>query len=285
MTIDLESLGLTEIIRLRERLSDALVKRFERTLAIAVVEGVDLTGATALPGGGALASFATVDAAAAALVELLRRAAGGARAAVHWGPVLTNGRTYAGEAVDICAQVAAGAAGELRLTRQAYVELSSRYRLRCAPLPPQPLERGGAVEIVALHWREWLHAPAAVCIEETGEHIVLPDRPLMSFGRLPGNDVVLRLPDRASLVRIRRMRHFELVRELDDLYLRPLAEQPTLVDEQVVPPGDRARVVPGTVVKLAGVMTLRFLADDAGEQGDDAVLQTVAAVRAPRDDR
>jgi len=80
-----------------------------------------------------------------------------------------------------------------------------------------------------------------------------------------------------SLQRISRLRHAELRREGDDLYLHPLSEQPTEVDGQKVAKGERARVMAGTVARLAGVVTLTFAT--TGAAGDEAHLETVGVSR------
>jgi len=307
MPIDLEALGLTEMIRLREWLSEALARRFERTMAIAfsdVVGGAGSAGRPRLldllaraghggktvitPAGGVLSSFATVDDAVGALLELQRRTLREdavrpeehhlpLRHGVHWGPVLSDGKLFAGDALKVCGRVAAsGVAGEIRLSRKAYVELSSRYRLRCRPLAPLESEGSRRIEVVGLEWRDPATLPRAVRIEQTGERIALPEGQVITFGRLEGNDVVLALPDRTQLLRISRVRHCELRRELDELYFHPVSEQPAEVDGQRVAPGERARVVAGSVVRLAGVITLSFLADLSGSKAtDEAHLQTV----------
>jgi hypothetical protein len=119
MTIDVDSLGLAELIRLREHLAEVLAERYESTAAVAA------------PAGGEVRRHASVDQAFDELV-----AAEGA-AALHFGRVLSDGAMLIGPAVELCRQLAAATPpGELRLTRPAYVELSSRNRLRCRPGPP-----------------------------------------------------------------------------------------------------------------------------------------------------
>ena len=267
MPIELQALGLTELIRLRERLTEALAQRYEKQLAIAVVEGPTRE----------VTSFPTVDAAVAELMELMRRAPS-SKNGLHFARVLTNGKRFAGETLAVCEAVAAsGQAGELRLTRPAYVELSSRFRLRCSPAPELAVAAGPALELMLLDWREQRSTPAAVRVAETGAQIALPDKNVITIGRLPENDVVISLADPASLQRISRLRHAELRREGDDLYLHPLSEQPTEVDGQKVAKGERARVMAGTVARLAGVVTLTFAT--TGAAGDEAHLETVGVSR------
>jgi class 3 adenylate cyclase len=314
MTIDLESLGLTDLIRLRERLSETLVGRFERMLAVACVQPVGAdpdarrhgTGAMrralAAPGvplvtigaGDLVACFASADLAVAALVDAEQHLTPdeqlAARVSVVWGPVLTDGTIVTGDAVTLAARIAAsGAPGEIRLSRSAYVELSSRHRLRCQPMAALELKgHPRPVEIVLLEWRQKAALPAVVRIAETGAEIVLPDRPTTTFGRVSESDsmdgsiIPLSLPNRADLQRISR-RHFELRRQLDELYFYALTDNPCEVDGQPVTKGQRARVTPGSVARIAGVLTLNFLADPSAHKGaDETVLQTVAVMSRPK---
>src|SRR5262249_19972182 len=111
MMIDLETLGLTEMIRLRERISENLVGRYERMLVVAQLQ-LAAPRDLVVPGGkvtpharGALICFPSVDLAVAALVDLFRASAAPEtmRAAVHWSPVFTDGELVAGDAVGLCA--------------------------------------------------------------------------------------------------------------------------------------------------------------------------------------
>lgn len=293
--IDLESLSLTEMIRLRERISENLVGRFERMLAVAQVEQAapaDLERLARAAGrivprpetGGALACFPSVDAAVAALVEMFERSeAPEPRAAVHWAPVLTDGELVVGDPVALGARVAAaGAPGELRLTRPAYVELASRFRLRCQPAPAFESRGGKLLELVVLHWRRAASLPTRIRVRESGEELRLPDKPVVTVGRAAvedGPDVAVVLPERRELGRISR-RHIELRRELDELYCHPLSDQPTEVDGQSVARGERARISPGSIVRLGGAATLTFLGDEpAGKVADESVLQTMMVGR------
>jgi hypothetical protein len=288
---DLDSLGLTEMIRLRERISESLVGRFERMLAVVQVEQAsapDLEPLARAAGRivasserSALACFPSVDAAVAALVEMFEHAAAPARprAAVHWAPVLTDGELVVGDPVALAARVAAcGAPGELRLTRPAYVELASRYRLRCRPATPFET-KGRLLELVTLHWRRSATLPTRIRVRESKQELLLPDWPVVSVGRAAdrdGADLAIVLPDRRELGRISR-RHIELRRDLDELYCHALSDHPIEVDGQPVARGQRARVAPGSVVRLGGVATLSFLADEpAGAVADESVLQTLA---------
>ncbi len=199
------------------------------------------------------------------------------RTGVHWGPVLTDGVIVTGEAVNLCARLAEAARPEsMLLTRQAYLELPARQRLRCHALEPLALSGvAGLIEVVQLQWRDPSRFPTRVRIEETGEDLVLPDQPTVTFGRLTqrdgtrANDVVLALPDPALTRQISRW-HFELRREPAGLVLRPLSGQPTEVNGQVVPAGQECPVGSGTLIKLSGVITLRLMSLDA-DHSDDTV--------------
>jgi hypothetical protein len=130
-----------------------------------------------------------------------------------------------------------------------------------------------------LEWRDDDALPRALRIEETGEVLVLPAQPVISIGRQGANDLTLRLPDSAALLRVSRVRHLELRRAADELYVHPLSHHEVEVDGQVVPRGERARAVGGTVVRLAGAATLTFLADPSADRStDEAQLQTIAVL-------
>jgi class 3 adenylate cyclase len=307
----IDELDLDDMLALRERLSEVLVRRFERPLALAFSDIVDSTAYFArfgdeaggalqqrhvdlvrraldahggrivdTAGDGALVAAASVDACVAALVELeeLVAAHNASRAGehqlrlrcgVHWGPVLTDGTLVTGDAVNLCARVTgSAAAGEIRMTRAAADRLAPRLRARCEPLPATRL-RGVArpVELLLLRWREPSRVPTAVRVDETGQRFALPDRPTISVGRLrehaggAANDIVLELADREQLLKISRW-HLELRRESDGLFLHPVSEQSTEVDGRPVGKGQRTPVLPGTRVRLSGVLTLTFLDDD-----------------------
>ncbi len=201
------------------------------------------------------------------------------RAALHWGPVLTDGVIVTGESVNLCARVTAAAAPEtLLVTRAAFLELPGPTRLHCRALPPLTLSGlAGPVELFDLPWRDPSRFPSRVRIEETGTEVALPEQPVITFGRLrgvdgaPGNDIVLELPDPARTHQISRW-HFEVRREPPRLVLRTLSTQLTEVDGAVVPRGHERDLAVGTVVTLARVMTLRFLAPQTGDGDDTAAV-------------
>jgi class 3 adenylate cyclase len=323
--LDLDSLGLTEIIRLQNRLSEILRRRFTKTLALCFTDIVgstayftrfgdeagrrlqqrhfDLLDRALLPAGGrvvdtagdgAFACFESLESAASALVELFRLLyednAGRARdeelrvrAGLHWGEVLADGDVVSGEAVNLCSRVAqTGGAMEIRLTREAFRELPNAMKLRCLRLPPEPLKGiPGVVEILALGFRDRTLFPIAVRVEETGVEVALPEQDTISFGRLSddhvgpsGNDVVLAAADPAVTLNISRF-HFELRRKADGFVLRSLTSRATEIDGREIPEGGEARLAPGSVVRVARVLTLRFVAPPSGEDAGLTTLQTL----------
>ena len=308
MSIDLESLGLTDMIRLRERLSETLARRFERTLAMAFSEAIGeaatpedatreahlalLAGAlegsegrvVSAAGASALSCFPSVDLAVTALIELQRAllerpGPGGLaiRSAVHWASVFCDGELVTGPAVDECARMTVGSpGGTLLLSRAAANELPSRYRfvLRAIPTREMPENLPAPMDVLALEWRERVRTPTAFRIAETGEVHRLPPDARIRCGRLREreSDIVLELPDPARTMRISRA-HFELQREGAGLYLVPLGDRPVSVDSRPVTKGHRRRLDVGAAVRVAQVMTLTFLSD---EEASDASMVTQA---------
>jgi class 3 adenylate cyclase len=304
----LGSLSLTEIIRLQDFLSRELRRRFEKQRALAFSDVVgstdhfarfgdeagrrlqqrhfDLLGLVVLAaagrvvdtgGDGAFVVFPSVQAAAAAFVELQKAIAHdnllcqreqqlSVRVGIHWGPVLTDETHVTGDSVNLAARVTASAApGEIRLTQEALRELPTTVRLHTRPLGPIELKGiARRVTVHALDWRDREAFPDAVRILETGQELALPNQDTIRFGRLkesdglPANDVVLSLPDETATRKISRW-HFELRRHPQAFLLRPMSEQATLVDGAAIAKGDEVAVRPGSVVRVGGVMTLEFI--------------------------
>jgi len=241
-------------------------------------------------GDGAFTCFPSADAAAEALTEVLIAASREnmglppehhlvLRLGIHFGPVLTDGTIVTGDAVNLCSRVA-GTAGpeEISLTRTTFQELSKvALRMKCSALPPTQLkgiER--EVELMRLDWRDHSLFPSHVEVVETGDVFELPDQPAISFGRLAvkdgikANDIVLTMPDQNQLMKISRW-HFELRRQADGFALRPLSAQVTEVDDKSIGKGEQVLIKVGSVVKLARVLTLRFVNPNEGT-GDDSTL-------------
>ena len=320
------TLGMSEIIRLRDRLSKALATRFGTRLALVVSEAVgaiacfgrygdeagrglqqrhyDLLGRIASERSGRIVESAgdlvllsfpgadeAVDAAmavqrAAELDRLSRPEAQGIslRLAVHCGPVLADGDRVTGEAVEVCARIAStGEAHEIRLSRDAFVGLSgAEHRLRCSGLAPVALwglaERA---EVVRLDWRDRKAFPSAVRFED-GTEVLLPDKEVISFGRLaqleggPANDIVLRAADPGLNSQIGRW-HFELRRRPEGFVLRSVSAAPTQVDGELVGAGHERPVRVGTAIKVAHALWLELVSpsDEATTDADLATLMNL----------
>jgi class 3 adenylate cyclase len=319
MSFDLESLSLTEIIRLQNQLSALLVRRFERSLALAFS---DIVGSTAYfakhgdeagrriqqrhvdlladalsetdgmvaetSGDGALMTFSRVESAADSLIRFHRALARymkavsteqrwTVRTSLHWGLVITDGRMLAGDAVNLCAKLVATARpGEIRLTKQAFGELSTHLRVQCRHLPAITIPGiSEHLEVFELPWSAMASCPDHIVVEETGERLNIPEKCVISCGRLrefngePANDLVLGLPDPQHSQQISRW-HFELRREPEGLLFHCVSDQPTQVNGKVLHKGDEAVIEVGTVVRISNVMTLRFLSDPYGPRvGED----------------
>jgi class 3 adenylate cyclase len=198
------------------------------------------------------------------------------RVGLHWGSVLTDGAVVSGDAVNLCSRVAGtGAPGEVRLTREALLVLGREHRSHCQPLGATAL-KGVPVklELFALDWRDPTLFPRQVRIDETGEQIELPQRDIVTFGRLPDkvgvrcNDIVLLHPDAERARQVSRW-HFELRRGGDGLWLHALSDSPTEVDGKLVARGEQAAVRAGSVVRVAELLTLRLLAGASFEPEAD----------------
>ena len=230
-------------------------------------------------GDGAFAVFATAGSAADAFItmENLISAQNASyarehqlivRVGLHWGPALTDGAAVTGDAVNLCARIAAsGGPGEIRLSKAAFRELSTDKRLRCKGLPPVTLKGiAEAQDLLVLEWRDRTAFPSRARVVETGEEIPLPAQDTITFGRLKerngivANDVVLSLPDPEQAKSISRW-HFELRRGETGFTLRSVTDQTTEVDGVALPRTGEAPVRPGTQVRLAKVLTLEFLAE------------------------
>jgi class 3 adenylate cyclase len=302
-------LSMTEIIRLQDRLSQDLKRRFERRLAACFSDIVGSTSyfsrfgdeagrklqqrhfdfvqrATAgtdgrvvdTAGDGAFLVFPTVDAAARAFIDLQtlisednvtrpRDQQLQVRMGFHFGAVLTDGNQVTGDAVNLAARVAAtGDPGEIRLTRDAFRELTdSVYRVACRPLG-SVLVKGitPPIDLLALGWRDASVYPDLIRIHETSQEIALPSHDVITFGRLAdadgavGNDVVLTLGTDEQTRKISRWQ-FELRRHPDGFRLRPVSDQITEVDGQVIAKGAEAAIRPGSQVRVARAATVEFL--------------------------
>ncbi len=188
------------------------------------------------------------------------------RTGIHWGMVLTDGIIHTGDSVNLCAKISSVAqSGKILLSKTAFNELSNFLRLACRPIGTVTLpSTSQSIEILELLWQDLLMIPSTLHIEETRIVLPLPDQPVVNFGRLANsngsksNDIVLELPDPLLTNRISRW-HFELLKTKDGLVLHNLSDKLTEVDGQSLPQGSCVPIKIGSCVRLAGVITLRFL--------------------------
>ena len=203
------------------------------------------------------------------------------RIGLHWGSVLTDGTLVTGDSVHVAARVARSAEpGGIYLTRQVFLEFGPALRLHCHPIGTREL-KGVAqpVDLLELDWRDPAAFPRRVLIEETEEQIALPQKDIVSFGRLHepegprANDIVLHHPDPVRSRQISRW-HFELRRAPDGLRLRTLSDGLTTIDGQPVGKGVDVPVRSGTRIGVANTLTLR-LADLPRAAADDEDSRTM----------
>ncbi len=310
-SIDLETLGLTELIRLQGTLSDVLTRRFEKSLAVVFSDVVGSSSYTAqhgdeagrilaqrhldrvqssvaahggrivdTAGDGAFCAFGVVDQALHALEALHRdvqtdnantaephRMA--IRTGLHFGKVLTDGSVVSGDAVNFCSRVTtSAAAGEIRLTRSAFHELGSSERARCRALPLVSLKGfPDPVPVFAYEWRDLARFPVAIRIAETGAELIIPDKELVTIGRLrnnangtPANDLVVSHPDPDKAVLLSRW-HLELRRRPDGLMLRSVSDRGTELNGVPMTKGADVAIKAGDVANLSGVVSMTFVGE------------------------
>ncbi|WP_418318998.1 adenylate/guanylate cyclase domain-containing protein [Piscinibacter sakaiensis] len=239
-------------------------------------------------GDGAFCVFPNAEAAVKALIEFHQRIAHSnagrgrqhqlqVRVGMHWGSVLSDGVAVSGDAVNLCARVAASAdPGEIRLTREVFLEIERSHRLMCHALGTVQLKGvATAVELLTLDWRDQALFPRRLRIEETREELTLPQQDIVAFGRLAehdglrANDVVLSHPDADSARQISRW-HFEFRRLADGLQLRALSDNGTEVDGVAVGKGEQVPVRAGSRIRIAGVLTLELIGPQQQAEIDDA---------------
>jgi hypothetical protein len=135
------------------------------------------------------------------------------------------------------------------------------------------------IELLDLEWRDPVHFPRRLHIAETDETLELPQKDLVTFGRLAehdgarANDIVLAHPN-ADLARKISRWHLHLQREVDGLRVRALSDSATEIDGQALAKGGEVPVRSGTVIRVGGVLTLRFL----GPNPSGAVLDPEATM-------
>ena len=246
-------------------------------------------------GDGAFLAFDSVSAAVSGVMSFLRRCTAAnqgrgrehqmqVRIGLHWGQVLTDGVDISGDAVNLCARVAAAAdPGALWLTRAVFQELDRADRLNCRRLGEFRLKGfEQAIEVLALEWRDPVLFPRSLLVEETQDHVQLPQQDIVCVGRLASqagavaNDVVLKHSDSHLARQVSRW-HFELHRSEHGLRLVALADGNTTVDGQTVNRGAAVAVRAGTRIGVAGVLHLRLLGPGApsGEVDDGATMMVV----------
>ena len=121
------------------------------------------------------------------------------------------------------------------------------------------------VDVLALNWLDRALFPGHVEVAETSMKHDLPNKSTIAFGRLAehegmmANDIVLAHADPNQTAQISRW-HFELRRSPDGYMLRPLGRGIVEVDDQIVQQGSEVVISTGSVVRVAGVLTLKFLA-------------------------
>jgi len=194
---------------------------------------------------------------------------------LHWGPVLTNGRLVTGPSVDVVTRIAEVAGrGRLLLSQHALNRIPKVTQALCTPVAESI---GDGIELYSLPWADERGLACKVWIEESGEQLLLPNQDIIAFGRLDAlvdgtraNDIVLTHPDREAQLAISRW-HFELRRTKRGHMLRRVSSQLTEVDGRPIEPGEEVQVRPGTMVRLAQVMTLRFLGREQAQSPRDAV--------------
>ncbi len=231
-------------------------------------------------GDGAFMVFPSADAAMTSLTGLEQAMASAnagrsrphqlhVRVGLHWAPALTDGQAVSGEAVNLCARVAASAeGGEIRLTRPVYQELGRAHRINCQLIGSVALrDYPGGVELLTLDWRDANLFPRSLRIEETGEQIALPGQDIIAFGRLHlhegmrANDIVLTHPDPHLARQISRW-HFELRRFDQGVHLHVLSDSETMVDGVRAVRGSPLLVQAGTRIRVAEALTLRLMGVD-----------------------
>lgn len=314
---ELDALSLTDTIRLQNKLSEMVAKRFERSLAVVFSDiaasthyfarfgdeaghrlqqqHIDLLteAGTAsdghlvhTAGDGAMFSFPSVSHAVQALTRFHRSLRTlnctlppdqqwKTRTALHWGPVITDGKIFAGDTVNQCAKVCASARpGDIRMTASGYAELDSRLRSLCHVVRMEPL--AGMVQPMALYSlcpQDLMDIPTHLRIEETQEHLELPEQPIVRLGRLldvngtRANDIVLQLADPQLTNQISRW-HLELRRHPDGFLVHALSDKSTEVDGVHLKKGEHRAIRLNSTVRLSQVITLRFLNGASGETGE-----------------
>ena len=214
------------------------------------------------------------------------------RIGMHWGPVLTDGDLVTGDSVNLCARIASTAQpGQIRLSRELFQQLAPALRDGCSAVEPVALKGiTRAVELLEMPWRDGSRFPSQIVIHESGERINLPPLDTLCFGRgelqhaLSMHDVVLTLPDVTASKQISR-RHFELLSRAEGYVIKALSAQPTEVDGVALARDQELPLRPGSMVRLARVMTLEFVSPVQARAAstDETMMSPGLARRVPGD--
>ncbi|MFO0761985.1 MAG: adenylate/guanylate cyclase domain-containing protein [Byssovorax sp.] len=209
------------------------------------------------------------------------------RCGLHWGNALTDGQDVTGEAVNLAARVGQGSeGGEVWITKDAYYELSARFKLSCVELPEREFKGiSGPVALFRLEWQDKDDFVTSVFIDETRQEIALPPKDTITFGRFAGgpqklgNDIVLDGVKGSAANAISRY-HFDLRRGSRSFLLRVLSGGITEVNGKRLAEGDEVRLLPGAVVRVANTLTLRFRGPRSGDNAGLTRLDTTGDDRA-----
>ena len=249
-------------------------------------------------GDGAFICFPTAMAAATAMIGLQRSISEAnqdrarahhlsVRVGMHWGPVLTDGEQVTGDSVNLCSRIGSTAQpGQIRMSRELLQQLSPEQRDGCRALESVPLKGiTRAVELLELPWRDGVLFPSQIIIRESGERIHIPLLDALCFGRgelqssVSMHDVILTLPDPTASKQISR-RHFELLSRPEGYVIKALSTQLTEVDGVAIQRDQERPLRPGSLVRLARVMTLEFLSPvKAQESGIDETMMSPGLAR------
>ena len=254
-------------------------------------------------GDGAFVCFPSASAAAHTMEAMRRQLSGEnlnrprphqltVRIGMHWGQVLTDGERVTGDSVNLCARIASSAhPGQIRLSRELFQQLEPGQRQRCRAMESVSLKGiTRAVDLLELQWRDGSRFPSQMLVRESGIRIALPQLDTLCFGRgeaqsnLGAHDVILALPDPAATKQISR-RHFELLSRPEGYVLKALSNQFTEVDGVVMQRDQELPLRPGSVVRLARVMTLEFMSPSlVHEASIDETMLSAGLARVPAGD-
>jgi hypothetical protein len=209
---------------------------------------------------------------------------------LHYAAVLSDGKLVMGAAVDATARIAeATGPSELLLSHQALNQAPRVTQALGRPVSTLHVpETRETLSLYGLPWGGEQRLPTKVVIDGTGEEITLPRQDIITFGRLDAladgtraNDVVLTHADEQAQLAISRW-HFELRRSRDGYVLRTVSSQTTEVDGTTLGQGQEVPVRINTVVRVAGVMTLRFQSPKRSSSVREAVTLQEQSARAGR---